>query len=230
MRSGLDIARIQAILFDIDGTIADTDDAVIDRLSHRLRFLHRIIPAADVQTYSRRLVMAAETPGNALIASLDRLGIDELLGPLVNAVHRLRGERSDPLPVISGVHDALQTLEPHYPLAIVTAREQSSSYAFLETFDLLPLFKTVVTARTCRRSKPHPAPLLWAASSLGVSPQSCLMVGDTTVDIRAGIRAGAQTVGVLCGFGQFEELRKAGAALVLDSTADLPQVLLTKAP
>jgi phosphoglycolate phosphatase len=47
------------------------------------------------------------------------------------------------------------------------------------------------------------------------------MVGDTTLDVRAGVAAGAQTVGVLCGFGEQHELERAGAHLVLDSTADL---------
>ena len=51
------------------------------------------------------------------------------------------------------------------------------------------------------------------------------MVGDTTVDIRAGKSAGAQTVGVLCGFGEEDELRKRGADMILTSTAELVQVL-----
>jgi len=51
------------------------------------------------------------------------------------------------------------------------------------------------------------------------------MVGDTTVDIRAGKAAGAQTVGVLCGFGTERELRRAGADLILDNTYELMAVL-----
>jgi len=50
------------------------------------------------------------------------------------------------------------------------------------------------------------------------------MVGDTTVDILSGKRAGMQTVAVLCGFGKEKELQKAGADLILKTTADLPQI------
>ena len=67
--------------------------------------------------------------------------------------------------------------------------------------------------------------MVWAARQMGLEPQECLMIGDTTVDIRAGKAAGAQTVGVLCGFGDEKELRRAGADLILPSTADLAQVL-----
>jgi phosphoglycolate phosphatase-like HAD superfamily hydrolase len=59
-------------------------------------------------------------------------------------------------------------------------------------------------------------------------PENCLMVGDTTVDIRAGKAAGTQTVGVLCGFGQEAELRRAGADLIIASTAVLPQLLFPR--
>ena len=52
------------------------------------------------------------------------------------------------------------------------------------------------------------------------------MIGDTTVDIRAGKAAGAQTVGVLCGFGEEGELRRVGADLILPSTADVEAELL----
>jgi phosphoglycolate phosphatase-like HAD superfamily hydrolase len=52
------------------------------------------------------------------------------------------------------------------------------------------------------------------------------MVGDTTVDIRAGKAAGAQTAGVLCGFGSERELRRAGADLILPTTGQLDEILL----
>ncbi len=51
------------------------------------------------------------------------------------------------------------------------------------------------------------------------------MIGDTAVDVQAGRAAGAQTVGVLSGFGEAYELEAAGADLILASVADLPAVL-----
>ena len=54
------------------------------------------------------------------------------------------------------------------------------------------------------------------------------MIGDTTVDMRAGKSAGAQIVGVLCGFGEEPELRKKGADMILKSTPELVELLLNK--
>ncbi len=62
---------------------------------------------------------------------------------------------------------------------------------------------------------------------MGVQPDECLMIGDTTVDIRAAKAAGAQSIGVLCGFGQEEELQRAGDDLILESTALLADILVS---
>jgi phosphoglycolate phosphatase len=64
-----------------------------------------------------------------------------------------------------------------------------------------------------------------AAEKMGVKPHECLMIGDTTVDIHAGRSAGAQTVGVLCGFGEENELKAMGADLILSSTHEIVNVL-----
>ena len=84
----------------------------------------------------------------------------------------------------------------------------------------------MATAQTCDHTKPYPDPILWAARQMNIPPENCLMIGDTTVDILAARAAGAQSVGVLCGFGEEDELRQAGADLILESTACLSSELL----
>ena len=217
--------RVQAICLDIDGTLVDTDDAYVQRLAYALRPLSFLYQEESLIAIARRLVMAAETPTNAILSLLDRFSLDQALRPALDALHQIRGE-ADPqhLQLIPGVRAALEVLVEDYSLAIVTAREQRSAETFLSNADLGNLFRCVATARTCRRAKPHPAPVRWAATQMHVSPQACLMVGDTAIDIRAGLAAGAQTVGVLCGFGERHELERAGADLILDSTAELVEV------
>jgi phosphoglycolate phosphatase len=69
-----------------------------------------------------------------------------------------------------------------------------------------------------------------AAEKMGVKPHECLMIGDTTVDIRAGTSAGAQTVGVLCGFGEEKELKDMGADLILSNTHQIVDILNGEQP
>ena len=130
--------------------------------------------------------------------------------------------------LIPDVAEALITLHRHFPISVVSARDENSTLAFLDQFDLKKLFDpAIATAQTCSYTKPYPDPILWAADRMGVKPAECLMIGDTTVDIRAGIAAGAQTVGVLCGFGRRNELERAGADLIIPSPSLLPSILTT---
>lgn len=224
MTPPLDIPRIQALCLDIDGTLADSDDQLVARMTRLLNPLRGLFPNRDPSSFARRFVMAAETPVNAAVVLADRLGLDNLLIPVMERLHGPSDDKPH-APLIEGVKQALDVLRRHFPLAVVTARAQYSTDTLLDHHGLRPYFRCVATARTCSRSKPHPAPLLWAAEQMGVPVEACLMVGDTPIDIHTGVAAGAQTVGVLCGFGYEDELIDAGADLILESPAELPAIL-----
>jgi len=213
--------QIQAILFDLDGTVVDTDDTATAHLAQRL---HPIL-GDRAKAITRWLLMQIETPGNMFITFLDWLHIDGLIMDLLDRLRRRRTAHAPHFQLIPGVEEMLQTLAPHYKLGLVTTRSRHHIEQFLASVPhLAPLFQVTVGRQDTRRLKPHPSPVQWAAARLAVPLPNCLMVGDTTVDVKAARRAGAWSVGVLCGFGQRQELERAGAHLILDSTADIGQI------
>jgi HAD superfamily hydrolase (TIGR01509 family) len=225
----LDLSRIRALCFDVDGTLSDTDDLYAQKVTPFLpRFLFR-----DPDHAARRLVMWIESPGNALMGIPDRFGLDDELAALVNWLYRhpsrtLRGRRRawKKYLLVPGVDAMLARLRGRFPMAVVSARHERATLAFLDHFNLTRTFDVIVTALTAAHTKPYPDPILFAAQKMGVAPDACLMIGDTTVDMRAGKSAGAQTVGVLCGFGEEEELKRKGADLILKSTAEVGELVL----
>ncbi|RMF50266.1 MAG: HAD family hydrolase [Anaerolineae bacterium] len=218
----LDIARVQALFFDVDGTLSDTDDLYVRRLRHWLSPLERLLPSFDAQRVARALVMRAETPGNAVYALADALGLDDLAYRMFSRLpHR---EAKPHFLLIPGVRAMLERTARRYPLAVISARGELSTRQFLAQYDLEGFFQEIVTAHTCKRTKPSPEPVLWAAARMGIPAECCVMIGDTTVDIRAGKAAGAQTIGVLCGFGERDELSRTGVDLILESTAEVADV------
>lgn len=224
----LDVSRIRAVCFDIDGTLRDTDDALAARLLPWLRPLGYFNRQFKPPNLARRIIMRIENPGNYLLGLHDRIGIDELL----LSVSKLRKKEGSLRPgkhtIIPGVREMLSQLYLHFPLAVVSARGEMKTMEFLEMFEVRRFFTAIATGQTTRHTKPYPDPIIWAARQMGVEPEACLMVGDTTVDIRAGVAAGSQTVGVLCGFGEEGELRRAGASLILKDPTQLTEILLTK--
>jgi beta-phosphoglucomutase-like phosphatase (HAD superfamily) len=218
---GLELSRIRALCFDVDGTLSDTDDLYVQKVSRRLpRFLVR-----DPERVARRLVMWVESPGNALLGLPDIIGLDDELLGLWEWLNRHRPRPMKHFLIIPGVGEMLERLYRKYPLAVVSARDDRSTRAFLDQFELTGYFQEIVTAVSAAHTKPYPDPIYFAAQRMGVPPGACLMIGDTTVDIRAGVAAGAQTVGVLCGFGEEPELRRNGADLILEATPELVEVL-----
>ena len=226
----IDLTRVRGLLFDVDGTLSDTDDHMVDRITQSLLPISWLYKNKDPRKFARWLVVAIEMPANFIYSLTGILGINL---PLSDFYHWLSHHRrknnsaGDRFWIIPGVKELLEELNKHYPLAVVSARDAASTAHFLEHFDLMQYFRVIVTAQTCEYTKPFPDPVLFAADQLGIEPEACVMIGDTIVDVLAGKSAGAQTVAVLCGFGTQGELKRAGADLILSITPDLIQILLS---
>lgn len=217
----LDVSQIKAICFDVDGTLNDTDDLYVQKVS-------KFLPPSlfrDPSHTARRFVMWIEAPGNALLGLADRLGLDDEMVAVIDWFSRHRRHSDKKFLLVPGVDAMLEKLRGRYPMSVVSARDEKGTLAFLEQYDLVRYFDVIVTGLSAQHTKPYPDPVLLAAKKMNTPPENCLMIGDTTVDIRAGKAAGAQTVGVLCGFGEEPELRMIGADEIIANTPRLLELL-----
>lgn len=236
----LDLARIRALCFDVDGTIADTDDHLVAQLAGVLVRLP-LVSGRRASRVARQVVMAAESPVNAAYEAIDRAGWAGRMHRAKDLARRLRAQRRhlagrrvaavDEVPhdMVPDVQQMLDVLAEHYPMSVISTGGVPRIEAFLAHYDVRRHMTAVVGAGTTERMKPDAEPLRYAAEAMGVAPEHCLMIGDTTVDMRTAAAAGAQAVGVLCGFGTRDELIRTGADLVLETTSDLLAVLLPDA-
>jgi HAD superfamily hydrolase (TIGR01549 family) len=233
----LDLSRIRALCFDVDGTIADTDDHLVAQLAAMLDKVPGV-SGRRAERLGRQVVMGLETPVHGAYALLDQLGLDVPLTRLRERLKAMKRRQADPAhtrnpeaidevphDMVAGVQEMLHKLADRYPMVTISTGMAQRVDRFLRHYGVRDLFTEVIGAQTTRRMKPHPEPLFYAAEKMGVEPAHCLMIGDTTIDVRTGVAAGAQTVGVLCGFGTERELREAGAGLILRTTSDLLAVL-----
>jgi HAD superfamily hydrolase (TIGR01509 family) len=233
----IDRSVVRALCFDVDGTLADTDDHIVARLAGVLDAVP-MVSGRRAERLARQTVMAAETPVQAAYAKLDELGLDVPLAALRARLKGIKSRGADPAhtrnpraidevphEMMAGVKEMIVALARYFPMCTISTGGAPRVERFLQHYGVRKHFVAVIGAQTTRRMKPHPEPLLFAATAMGVTPQECLMIGDTTIDIRTGMAAGAQTVGVLCGFGTEAELRTTGANLILRTTSDLLSVL-----
>ena len=197
----LDLTRVRALVFDIDGTLADTDDHLVQQLAQIID----AVPAVSgrrAESLARRLVMAAETPVNTAYGILDKLGLDDEFSTIKSAVSDARerlieirrqkeegatsrnAEAADEVPhdMVPGVQEMLHTLSTQYPMCTVSTGHQERVDMFLEHYGVRSLFRAVITAQTTPRMKPFPDPILYAAETMVVPPEAILVIGDTTVE------------------------------------------------
>ncbi len=214
--------EIDAILFDLDGTLVETDDEAVQTLTRRLQPVGWFLPRRDPGRAARSILMFLEGPANSLITFLDRIGLDDDVLDLGDRMRSMRGLYT-PLNFrpVDGVVEMLEDLSHRYHLAIVTSRSRTHAETFLRQQGLTDVIQTIVGREDTWRIKPHPSPIQHAADQLGVTVERCLMVGDTRVDIWAAQAAGARSAGVLCGFGEGDDLEHAGADLILGTTSEL---------
>lgn len=212
------VHHIRLILFDLDGTLVESDNQLVQRVERALQPVARVFEL-DAQRAARRVVMGLEGFVNSLITFLDLVRLERPALWLIQQLDRWWLQRPRPPQLTPHVRTLLEELQDRYILGIVTTRSRAATEQLLAATGLASYFQVIVTRDDVRRLKPHPEPIRLAAARAGVRPEEVLVVGDTPVDVRAAKAAGALAAGVLCGFGQLEELQEAD--IILNTPAEL---------
>ena len=181
----------QALLFDLDGVIANVSQSYRQAIAATTRDYGLICSLSDIQ--------AAKDAGGAnndWVLTRDLLDAAGISVPLARVTETFESHyqgdlwRSEDL-LCS--RDTLARWSKRYPLAVVTGRPRKDALRFLEQFDLLDLFQTVICLEDAP-SKPDPAPVQLALSRLGIA--RAWMFGDTPNDMRAARSASVLPLGI----------------------------------
>lgn len=185
--------QIRAVLYDFDGTLADTTELVLE--CYRLTMQHHLGEVPPVEEWLRGFGTPLEVQMNRFAGS--PLQCEEMI-----ATYRLHQEEHAeryirPFPGVIETLDALR--ERGMRLAIVTSRHRESTLRALDLCGLTDRFPEIVSPEDVSSPKPHPEPVLVALRRLEVAAEEAIFVGDSPHDIAAGRSAGTDTAGVLWG-------------------------------
>lgn len=216
--------RLRLIIFDVDGTLVDSQDDILTAMDHAFGAVGAATPErADVLGIvglSLDVAMARLAPG----ATGDQRR--RMVDCYKDAYVALRGQggvaRSSPLyPQVREVLDHFLA-RPDILMGVATGKSQRGLDKLLEGHDLGRYFVTRQVADH-HPSKPHPSMLLSALSETGVVPGDAVMVGDTSYDMEMARAAGMAGIGVSWGYHPAASLGH--AAEVIDRMDELPERL-----
>lgn len=207
-----------ALLFDIDGTLIETLDAILSSMNAALsevgepplrREELRPLVGMPVQ---RQLDIMRGMSGSVVDAITDRY-----------YAHFMRLVEAG-LPLYPGVKETLPSLAGR-AISTMTTRRHEGAKRMLDVAGILPYFRVVVGGDEVSRPKPFPDLPLFSAKAIGMPPESCVVVGDSPVDILAGRSARMWTVAATYGYGNPSAIREAKPHATMGRFAELPHIL-----
>ena len=189
--------RPEAVLFDLDGTLADTLPDLADALASAAR------DAGAGTVDETRLRSLVSRGGREMIASV--FGSEADHAQLDRARRRFLARYRERIAVrtrlFPGIDPVLKTLEGFgVRWGVVTNKHAWLTEPLLEALDLHRRAACVVSGDSAAHAKPHPAPLLLACERLSIAPCTAVYVGDSRSDIESGRAAGVTTVSAGWGY------------------------------
>lgn len=176
------------LLFDLDSTLLDSREAVIDAVAHTAE---RFAPGV----FTRRDLVGrfGESFDDFLAAAVgeeyDRKAVMDSYFSYVRAHH------AEHVRLFPHVREDLERLkQAGFRLAVVTNKQREFAVAGLELAGLSELFEAVVSVDDVSRGKPSAEPIEKALSLLGMEPEQALMIGDSRYDVLAAVGAGVKSV------------------------------------
>lgn len=197
------LQNTKALLFDLDGTLVDSSEAIINAIE---KILVTKGWACDKARITGMIGLPLEDIFRVFTPDLSNKEIWKLVQEYREyyLMHHLENTRIDSSTII-----LLKRLkERGFKLGITTTKYREPVYDILEHFGISELFDTVVTGYEVKRHKPAPDIVIEAARRLGVDPKQCVIIGDSPIDIQAGKRAGSFTIGVLSNMRTRKQLEK----------------------
>ena len=200
------------ILFDLDGTLIDSTDAIVGCFHHSFKELNFNFTGNDEDIKNEI--------GYPLDIMYGNLGVPlDIVWDFVDSYKNEYRQISQQQTYL--LKDALETVElasTFARLGVVTTKTTAYTIPLLENFGIMKYFETIIGRQEVINPKPHPEPVLKALENMKlVADKNIFMIGDTKLDIIAANEAKISSVAVLCGYGKRDDLGQYTNNIVTDS-------------
>lgn len=209
--------NIRTILFDLDGTLIDTNELIISSFAHTLE------QHADRRYEREEIFNFIGPPLRDTFLNLDAAKADDMFNTYVE--HNLKNHDKYVVAYPTVAETLKKLKEAGYQLGIVTTKINSTAERGLKVAGLEDIFEVVIGLDDVVNAKPHPEPIVKALEKLDATAAETIMVGDNYHDIEAGHNAGTKTAGVAWTVKGRHVLEAHHPDFMLEQMSDLLQIV-----
>ncbi|BFT30461.1 phosphoglycolate phosphatase [Alteromonas sp. D210916BOD_24] len=216
--------KINTVLFDLDGTLVDSVPDLALSLNLALNDLgYAQYSESEVRNWvgngARMLVKRGLSGSTKVVPSLSEAVVEQAFSRFIHHYREQLGKYSHLYP---NVKSTLQRLFDHnIQLAVVTNKPTEFVAPILQSFDIAHYFKATLGGDALAQKKPSPLPLIHLCTSLGSTPEHCIMVGDSKNDILAAKAANMKSVGLSYGYNYGEDIAQHHPDWVFDDFSEV---------
>ena len=208
----------KTILFDLDGTLTDSGEGILNCAELGLRHFGLPVPSRE----EMRVFVGPPLHETFLKFGVPEEKVEEAVTVFRSRYTTVGKFENTPYP---GVHDLLKALkEAGHTLLIATSKPENMAIEILEKFELSQYFERICGA-TLDRSRISKEDVIAYLLGLSGTAENMVMVGDTAFDVVGAAAHGISTIGVSWGYGSVEEMQQAGAIAIANTMGELLDIL-----
>ena len=213
---------LKAVIFDWDGTLADTQHAVVNSFQRSLREIGCEVSDEFIR---RRIGIGARNTFKEAL-SFHNITFDEkAIGGLVDNKIRLQLMNVEDVSLFDGAIELLSALNRKAKLALASMNNRAVVNKLLRKNEVLVYFDVIITADEVHRPKPHPEIFLKCASELRCKSQECVVIEDSVFGVKAAKRAKMSCIAIPQGAYSETELREENPNLIVKSINERKRIL-----
>jgi len=211
----------EAVIFDWDGTLADTRKAIVISFQKALKEINLEVPTEYIE---RRIGIGASETFREILAAANRRIDEKVVKQLVERKSKVQIELASEVALFDGARELLKALRGKVKVGLASMNNRSVIMHLLENNNLADCFDKILTVEAVSLSKPDPEIFLKTAAQLKAMPAKCVVLEDSLFGVKAAKSAQMNCIAITTGVYSKEELAKEKPDLIVKTLAD-PQIL-----
>ncbi len=210
-----------AVIFDWDGTLADTRKAIVISFQKALKEINLEVPTQYIE---RRIGIGASETFREILRAANRRVDEKVVKQLVERKSKVQIQLASEVVLFEGARELLEALRGKVKVGLASMNSRAVVMHLLQINGIADCFDTVLTVEAVSHSKPDPEIFLKTAEQLKAKPQACVVFEDSLFGVKAAKSANMGCIAVTTGVYTKQELEVEKPDLIVKTLND-PQIL-----